>query len=37
MGYYDLSKKEREQYKSLIENIIVSSVGSNAAMQPYRF
>jgi hypothetical protein len=32
MGYSDLSKKEREQYKSLIENTIVSSVESNAAM-----
>ena len=29
MGYYDLPKEEREQYKSLIENIIVSSVKSN--------
>jgi vesicle coat complex subunit len=37
MGYYDLPKEKRGQYKSLIENIIVSSVKSNTTNEAVPF
>jgi len=37
MGYYDLPKEEREQYKSLIENAIVSSIKINAPNEVMTF
>jgi HEAT repeat protein len=37
MGYYDLPKEEREQYKSLIENVIVSSVKYNTTNEAMPF
>ena len=37
MSYYDLSKEEREQYKSLIENTIISSIKSNMTKEAMPF
>ena len=37
MGYYDLPKEEREKYKSLIENTIISSIKANTINESMSF